>query len=250
MVKEELCNSTMHLNFNQLVSIVEDLTGPEGCPWDKKQTHKSLAPQILEEVYELFESIDESNPNKIMEELGDILLQIIFHSVLLKKLNKLDISDVCKNVSEKMITRHPHVFGDKESNLDIKTSEDVELKWESLKRLEKDKNRSIVSSLPKSMPALAYASEIQKRAVKSGIKLESSSKNFVNHLNETQMGEKLLGITLEIIQMGLDPESILKSASIKLKDRIISTEKISNKPLDELSKDQLNQLWKQTKSIS
>ena len=100
------------------------------------------------------------------------------------------------------------------------------------------------------MPALAYASEIQKRAVKSGIKLESSSKNFVNHLNETQMGEKLLGITLEIIQMGLDPESILKSASIKLKDRIISTEKISNKPLDELSKDQLNQLWKQTKSIS
>ena len=145
MVKEELCNSTMHLNFNQLVSIVEDLTGPEGCPWDKKQTHKSLAPQILEEVYELFESIDESNPNKIMEDLGDILLQIIFHSVLLKKLNKLDISDVCKNISEKMITRHPHVFGDKESNLDIKTSEDVELKCESLKRLEKDKNRSIVS---------------------------------------------------------------------------------------------------------
>ena len=136
-----------------------------------------------------------------------------------------------------------------EVNVSLKP-EDVELKWESLKRLEKDKNRSIVSSLPKSMPALAYASEIQKRAVKSGIKLESSSKNFVNHLNETQMGEKLLGITLEIIQMGLDPESILKSASIKLKDRIISTEKISNKPLDELSKDQLNQLWKQTKSIS
>ena len=80
-----------------------------------------------------------------------------------------------------MIIRHPHVFGDKESNLDIKTSEDVELKWESFKRLETDKSRSIVYSLPKSMPALAYASEIQKRAVKSGIKLESSSKNYVKH---------------------------------------------------------------------
>lgn len=242
MKKKYSTETKIKEKFYELVMIIKKLTGPEGCPWDIKQNHKSLAPQLLEETYELFEAIDNENIEGILEELGDILLQIVFHSEILKKSSQFDISDVCNRISKKMIGRHPHVF---EKGIDhgIKSDIDVEKKWEYFKRKESIGFRSIVSSIPKSMPALAFSTEIQKRALKSGIPLNKLYEVDGDVNKDIQAGKKLLMLTREIFELGLDPEMLLKTETVKLRDRIISTEKKTEIPLDELSKEKLEELW-------
>jgi len=228
--------------FYELVMIMKKLTGPEGCPWDIKQNHKSLAPQLLEETYELFEAIDDENVDGVLEELGDILLQIVFHSEILNKSSQFDISDVCNRITKKMIGRHPHVF-EKGIDHDIKTDIDVEKKWEYFKRKESIGFRSIVSSIPKSMPALAFATEIQKRALNSGIPSRKLYEFDEDINKEINAGKKLLMLTREIFELGFDPEILLKNETLKLRDKIISIEKKTEIPIDELPKEKLEELW-------
>ncbi len=149
--------------FKDLVKIMADLRGPSGCPWDKEQTRETLKPFLAEELYELLDALDEDNAQNIKEELGDMLFQIIFHSRLSEERGEFDINDVVKEIVEKMIKRHPHVFGNK----DLKTSHDVTHWWEENKRREKN-HSSITDGIPRTLPALLKAQKLQDRVSRVG----------------------------------------------------------------------------------
>ncbi len=137
------------MELQELLDIMEKLRGETGCPWDKQQTRESLKPYIIEEAYELYEEIEENNPEKIKEELGDLLFQIVFQCQIAKENGEFDMSAVIDKIGEKMIARHPHVFGDAECT----TPEEVVKQWEVLKKREGKLRESILEGVPKAMSA-------------------------------------------------------------------------------------------------
>ena len=153
--------------FEQLVEVVKKLRAPGGCPWDREQTHKSLRPYLVEEVYEVVDSIDRNDYYSMREELGDVLLHIVFHSDIEREQGRFDIGDVIKIVTEKLIRRHPHVFGDTK----VENSDEVLHNWENIKlaeRKEKSDDASLLDGIPKSMPALLIAQRMQEKASRIG----------------------------------------------------------------------------------
>ena len=161
----------MSHEFPTLVSLMARLRGPDGCPWDRKQTHESLKPHLLEETYELLEAIDDGTPNTLKEELGDVLLQILFHSQIASERSEFTFEDVAEQLATKLIRRHPHVFDRKVGEQAIKNSEDVLQRWEAIKdreRQETSKSTSALEGIPKVSPALQRAFQVQKRAAQSG----------------------------------------------------------------------------------
>ena len=171
--------------FKELVGIMAALRGPEGCPWDREQTRDSLKPFLVEETYEVLEAIDEASPRKIKEELGDLLFQIIFHARVAEEKGEFNIDDVLDAISEKMIRRHPHVFGEKTE----KTSAQVLSDWEQLKKAEKGNaaRKSILEGVPKEMPALTRAHRLQERAARVGFEWDRVE-DVIAKLEE-EMGE-------------------------------------------------------------
>ena len=154
-----------------LVSLMARLRGPDGCPWDQKQTHESLKPHLLEETYELLEAIDEGTPDTLKEELGDVLLQILFHTQIASERSEFTFEDVAEQLATKLIRRHPHVFDRKNGEKAIKNSEDVLQRWEAIKSRERQdtsKGNSALEGIPKVSPALQRALQVQKRAAHSG----------------------------------------------------------------------------------
>lgn len=149
--------------LNSLAEIMDRLRGENGCPWDKEQTHKSLKPFLIEEAFEVTEAIESGDPAALKEELGDLLFQIVFHSRLAKERGEFSLDDVIENVSEKMIRRHPHVFGDHPA----KDAADALGQWEKIKSGEK-KRESILGGIPKSLPSLIRAKRLQERAARVG----------------------------------------------------------------------------------
>ena len=149
-------------NLNDVVKI---LRGPDGCPWDKEQTFESLTPHIIEEAYELVDAIEKKDYSELKEELGDVLLHIVMIASMAEEKAIFDLNDVAKDVSDKMIRRHPHVFSDKKVN----TVEEVWKNWDAIKQNEK-KDTSLLDSIPKKLPSLLRASKIQKRVSKTGFK--------------------------------------------------------------------------------
>jgi MazG family protein len=162
----------MSKNFDELVNVMKRLRAPGGCPWDREQTYESLAPYLLEEAFESFDAIQEAaagNPENLREELGDLLLQIIFHSQIGEERGDFTIEDVCATITRKMILRHPHVFGDKQ----LDTADDVLQNWDELKKAErkitktKEKPKdSILDEVPLAFPALIEANKLTKKAAK------------------------------------------------------------------------------------
>ena len=147
------------------------LRGPDGCPWDRKQTHESLKPHLLEETYELLEAIDEGTPETLKEELGDVLLQILFHTQIASERSEFTFEDVAEQLSTKLIRRHPHVFDRPIGEHAIKNSEEVLQRWEDIKSREREdtaKGNSALEGIPKVSPALQRAYQVQKRAAQSG----------------------------------------------------------------------------------
>ena len=167
--------------FEKLVSIVNTLMGENGCPWDKVQTRESLKPYLVEEAYETLEALDEGHPEKIKEELGDLLYQILFHAKISELKNEFDIGDVIKSISEKMVRRHPHVFQEGE----LHTPEQVVHQWEEIKKKEKINatNHSILDNIPKELPSLLRAQKLQKKAAKQGFDWDRVGEVF-NKLDE------------------------------------------------------------------
>lgn len=148
--------------FDELVEIMEKLRGENGCPWDKKQTHQTLRQYLLEETYEVLESIDQDDLPALKEELGDLLLQIVFHAQIAREANQFDIDDVIKSIRDKLIYRHPNVFGD----VEIKTAEEQTINWEKLKK--KEGRTSVIAGVPDELPSLLKAHRIQAKAATVG----------------------------------------------------------------------------------
>src|SRR5208337_309069 len=151
-------------SLQKLLDIMERLRSENGCPWDREQTKESLTPYLIEETYEVLEAIGENSPQKIKEELGDLLFQIVFHCQLAKERGEFSMEDVINAITEKMTRRHPHVFGDAK----FETSEKVLKQWEDRKKEEGKNRESILEGVPKELPSLLKAHRIQSRAARVG----------------------------------------------------------------------------------
>jgi tetrapyrrole methylase family protein / MazG family protein len=153
--------------FGELVRIMARLRGENGCPWDREQTHASIKPYLLEETYEVLESIDENDPAKLEEELGDLVLQVVFHAQMADETGLFTIADVLRGINEKLRRRHPHIFGDVKAD----TAQEVLFNWEQIKKLEREKAQgraSLLDGVPRELPALLRAHRLQEKASRVG----------------------------------------------------------------------------------
>ena len=160
--------------FQTLMDIVERLRAPGGCPWDREQTHKSLKRNLVEEAYEVLEAIDQDNPKLLSEELGDLVVQVAFHTDIAREAGEFQLADVITQINRKLVRRHPHVFGD----ASVSDAREVERNWERIKaeeRQEKGEERSVVDGIPKDLPALSYAQLMQDRVARVGFEWDDVS---------------------------------------------------------------------------
>ncbi len=205
--------------IQRLREIVEKLRAPDGCPWDQEQTHDSLVRCLIEEVSETLEAIDKEDYELMEEELGDLLLQVVFHALLAEEKSKFDLEDVARGINEKLIRRHPHVFGDEDDRM--KTADEVLNRWEKIKAEEKRSRgiptheSKIFKNLPPQLPALLYAVDIYKRAEKANLLdqgdwSESNITDFASELDEETAGRAFFEWVGACKKAGLDPESALR----------------------------------------
>ena len=247
-------------NLEELINIIKILRGKNGCPWDRAQTHKSLVPNMLEEAYEAVEAIDEDNPEHLKEELGDVLLQVLLHSQIADDNNEFNIEDVAKNLKEKLIHRHPHVFG----SANAETPQEVVQNWDMLKQEEKTERTSRLDGIPKTLPALAACQKISKKAVNAGfewdkietllkcIKSEYREFNAAVKLNnkdsmEDEMGDIFFATVNLARWYGIDAEQALLRANKKFTKRFKKMEELAVKPLEEYSFEEFDALWNKAK---
>ena len=209
----------------RLAEVMDRLRSPGGCPWDAEQTHQSLIKYLLEESYEFVDSVEEEDRIAMREELGDILLQVYFHSRIASDhpTDPFDIEEVAKGITEKLIRRHPHVFGDQEIN----SSEELKENWERLKAQEKGR-KSATDGVALSQPAVALITKLIYRAEKAGIKLdlpetfqlEASSKDSSRNSIEISIGDTLVSAIAAAIKHGIEPEDLLRSRAREIADEI------------------------------
>ncbi|MCK4889942.1 MAG: nucleoside triphosphate pyrophosphohydrolase [Candidatus Aminicenantes bacterium] len=249
--------------FEQLLKIMELLRDPlKGCPWDKVQTRESLKEYILEEAYELIEAIENKDISNITEELGDLLLQIIFISQIMKESGESSISEVIKTLNQKLIRRHPHIFSDKTAS----TPAEVKNNWESIKKEEK-KSSSILSDYPEAMPALAAAKRYGEQASSIGFdwgdtvpaleKVEEEIAELKNEISKgdqkkiyEELGDLLFSVANVARISEVNPELALRDANKKFKKRFRLLEKRLGEldiPVKSASLDQMNRIWDSVK---
>lgn len=249
--------------FDKLIDIMNRLRNPEkGCPWDLKQTPESLKEYILEETHEVLEAIDGKNPLNIKEELGDLLLQIVFMSQIFSEKGDFNIEDVITAISDKLIRRHPHIFG----NGSAKTAEEVKQNWEKIKQKEKKKN-SIISDYPSSMPSLSVASRISSQASSVGFdwnspalalkkveeeiaELSSEIESGNNSRITEETGDLLFAVANVARLCKVNPEFALSNANSKFTRRFRHIEKSAAENCEELKDmnlEQLEKMWTDAK---
>jgi len=213
-----------------LVRVQARLRAPDGCPWDREQDHRTLARHLLEETHELLEAIDADDDAAIRDELGDLLLQVTFHAQIAADDGRWDIDDVADALVAKLVHRHPHVFGD----VDVSGSDEVLVNWEKLKAEETGGRKAVDEDIPGTLPALARAAKVQRRAAGWGFTWRSRERAFgklreeVDELAEAsedparaedELGDVLLAVVAVSRQLGLDAESALRRATTRLADR-------------------------------
>jgi len=250
-------------NLKKLVDIMSALRSEKGCPWDKEQTHDSLKPFLLEETYEVLEALDEGNPEKIKEELGDLLFQIIFQAQLAKEKKEFDISDVIDGISRKMLNRHPHVFG----KTKFKSKEHFRKYWDEEKKREGKKRESILEGVPTALPSLLRAHKLQKRAARVGFdwektadvfkKLEEEIKEFKKALKKKKQSEiedELGDIFFMLVNIsrfvGVNPEDALRKTISKFISRFRYIEMKAadkRKNLSDMTLKEMDKLWDEAK---
>jgi len=195
----------------RLREVMNKLRSPGGCPWDAEQDHASLLKYLLEESYEFIESVENNDRQSMQEELGDLLLQVYFHSRMAEEDAKqpFDIEDVAKSVTDKLVRRHPHVFGGQP----VGTSEDVLENWEKQKAAEKGRT-SAIDGVPLAQPALSLATKVIYRLNKLNYDLPISKPiSLASEIDQDQFGQILLGLITQAVVRGLDPEAALRSAT-------------------------------------
>lgn len=262
----------MSKNFDELVAVMARLRAPGGCPWDREQTYASLAQYLLEECYETFDAIQEADQTgdttNLREELGDVLLQVVFHSAIAAEKGDFTVDEVVEGVTEKLILRHPHVFGEKE----LETAEDVLNNWDELKKnqqkasgkVEKPKD-SILDEVPVHFPALLEGQKLTKKAVKVKFDWENLGQIFDKLTEETEelksaieknenveeeIGDLLFVVLNMARKLDVDAETALKRTNRKFRQRFGFIEKSlkrSGKKLEESNLEEMDALWNKAK---
>lgn len=207
--------------LDELVAVMARLRAPGGCPWDADQTHASLVRYLVEETYELIDAIETGTPEDLLEELGDVLYQVLFHADIAAHTpgEDFDIQAVAAHMTAKMVGRHPHVFGDRKAE----TADDVVGFWDDLKRDEKPHRTSVLDGIPQGMPALALADKLLGRAEKVGL-LEPDAAGAIPVATEDELGPLLLAIVASARARGLDAERALRMSLRGLQEEIRAAE--------------------------
>lgn len=194
--------------MDDLIAVMARLRGPGGCPWDAEQTHASLAPYVIEEAHELAEAIEAGDDAHLREELGDVLLQVIFHADIARAAGRFDIDDVARGLSEKLRRRHPHVFAD----TTVDGVGDVIANWDAIKQAEKPERESALDGIPVSLPSLARAEKLLSRGRRAGLMPVDDGTAALTPDTEEALGRALLGMVRAAAADGLDAERALRGA--------------------------------------
>ncbi len=264
--------------FEALVQLQRRLRGPNGCPWDRRQTHRTLRPYVVEEAYEVVEAIDEGRPGELAEELGDLMLQVIFHAQIATEQGRFDIADVLARLRAKLIRRHPHVFGTRR----LRTPAEVVASWEMLKQQEarfkeSSSARSVLDGVPRRLPALLEALRLSRQAARVGLdwdRAEAVVDKLAEEIAELrrlqparparpqshrhcqieeEVGDLLFTVVSLARHLGIHPEVALKRANAKFRRRVAFIEKQAaarGHSLAALSTEELERLWEQAKSAT
>lgn len=265
----------MSEKFDELVTVMERLRAPGGCPWDREQTYASLSQYLLEEAYEAFDAIHEADTTgdvtHLKEELGDLLLQVVFHATIGKERSEFDIEDVAGGVAQKLVLRHPHVFGDEK----LESANDVLANWDTLKAnerkvsgTEEKQKESILDEVPVHFPALLEALKISKKAAKVGFDWETTRQIFekldeeVSELKQAidtrdagevaeEIGDLLFVIVNLARKLDIEPETALKKTNRKFRSRFKFIEqnlKLQGKTPEGSSLEEMDSLWNEAKA--
>ena len=247
-------------NLEELIAVIAKLRAPDGCPWDREQTHSSLRPNMIEEAYEAVDAIDDNDMAHLREELGDVLLQVVLHSQIASENGDFTIEDVAKELKEKLIHRHPHVFG----SAKIDTADDVKDAWDKLKAEEKTERKSAMDGISRCQAALISAQKISKKAVKTGFEWPSEESLYECIMSEfdefkqaktegdkVHMEEEFGDILFATVNLArwnkIDAEQALLKANKKFEMRFRKMEELAQKPLNEYSFEEYDALWRQAK---
>jgi MazG family protein len=260
-----------HADIEKLVSLVERLRGENGCPWDKEQTRETLKPMLIEEAYEVLDALDADDPAELKEELGDLLFQVIFHAQIAREKKEFDLADVIDRSHEKMVRRHPHIFG----NADLKTAGDVLKNWEDIKAAEKgiqsssrpESERSLLDGIPSKLPALHRAHQLTAKASRVGFDWAHLKDILAKMAEETselleaqarrdsaqvadEVGD-LLFVAANVARfLGIDPETALERSNRKFEHRfryLESAIKRQGRELKDASLAEMDELWEEAK---
>jgi len=254
-------------SFESFLEIVSRLRAPEGCPWDQEQTHLSLRPHLLEETYETLDALDRESPEDLVEELGDLLFQVVFHAVIAAEDGTFTMADVLKGIGDKLIRRHPHVF----DALEVAGVEEIILNWDRLKAEERSnkgqtkgsEGGSVLSGVPASLPALAQASSLQRRASRTGFEwpdIEGVYSKLEEELDElrsapeaeraAELGDVLFVLAHLSNWYGFSAEDALRETNLRFRERFGYVERAAGdagRDLTEMTLDEMNVLWEKAK---
>ena len=252
-------------NITDLIGIMRILRSPDGCPWDKVQTHESIRQNFIEETYEAVEAIDKGDSPLLREELGDVLMQVIFHSLMEEEEGRFNFDDVCDDVCKKLIIRHPHVFG----NVEADTPDEVLRNWDAIKMRTKSQQSfaDSVDDVARSLPALMRAQKVQKRSAKSGMDFEdvesaadkvleehaellSAVKSGDKAKTEDELGDLLFSVVNIARFVGADAELALSKATDKFAARFRAVEELAHSrgiDMKTASTELIDSLWEEVK---
>ncbi len=258
-------DTELNHQFFRLREVIAQLRGPNGCPWDKKQTHQSLRQYLLEEAYEFIEAVNAEDDDAMIEEIGDVLLQVMLHSQIGEDEGFFTIDDVISTLTEKMIRRHPHVFGEAVAD----TAEQVMDNWQKIKAEEKQGVPSLLSGVPKELPQLTAAEELQRKAAKVGFdwgssepiweKLHEELEEWREAVEEKEtmeiekeFGDFLFAIVNLARYYKINPELSLNRTNTKFRDRFAYIEKqtaLSGKSMGDMTLEELDHYWNEAKKM-
>jgi tetrapyrrole methylase family protein/MazG family protein len=248
--------------FSTLVDIIARLRAPDGCPWDREQTHLSLRENLLEECYEVLEALDVGDAERLSDELGDLLLQVVLHAQIAAEAGEFKLGDVLRKINTKLIHRHPHIFGSRK----VKDAAEVTHNWEVLKQEEREVGVSMLAGIPREMPALAFSQRVQGRVARVGFDwadLSGVIDKLVEEISElreaasqeekaAEFGDLLFTLANIARREGVDLESALRQANERFRERFTSMEELCRErglSFSALSFDEQNALWEEAKKV-
>jgi MazG family protein len=256
----------MHMeDFDRLVALVARLRGPGGCPWDREQDHRSIRKYVIEEAYEVAEAIDRGLPGELCGELGDLLLQVVLHAQMASELDTFDIAKVCQAISEKLIRRHPHVFGEAGSS----DASQVARQWEAIKAQERGPGASVLDGVPRALPALQRADRVSEKASRLGLEWQRAEDVLAKVDEERaelgvamraaareriadELGDLLFTIANLARKLNLEPEDVLHGAIDRFASRVRqleATAREAGEDLAQLDAAEIDRRWEAAKRV-